>query len=87
MNQREDFKSLIKSVRIKFNLTQSEMAKMLGVTQAAVCKWEKRGSISLINYLKLQKKLAQLPDCPGSMSSLAAVSTVNDEHQQFSPYS
>ncbi|WP_455476533.1 hypothetical protein [Bartonella sp. B17] len=32
---------------------------MLGVTQAAVCKWEKRGSISLINYLKLQRELQQ----------------------------
>ncbi|WP_332060790.1 helix-turn-helix transcriptional regulator [Bartonella sp. CB74] len=84
MNQRENFKSLIKSVRIKFNWTQSEMAKMLGVTQAAVCKWEKRGSISLINYLKLQQKLTQLPDCSGSMSSLVAVSTVNDEQQPSS---
>ncbi|WP_102830678.1 helix-turn-helix transcriptional regulator [Bartonella bovis] len=53
MNQREDFKELIKSIRIKFNWTQSEMAKTLGVTQAAVSKWEKRGSISLMNYLKL----------------------------------
>lgn len=55
MDQREDFKNLTKSIRGKFNWTQSEMAKMLGVTQAAVCKWEKKGSISVINYLKLQK--------------------------------
>ncbi|OPB31424.1 helix-turn-helix transcriptional regulator [Bartonella sp. AR 15-3] len=55
MDQREDFKNLTKSIRNKFNWTQSGMAKMLGVTQAAVCKWEKRGSISVINYLKLQK--------------------------------
>ncbi|EJF87064.1 helix-turn-helix domain-containing protein [Bartonella melophagi] len=74
MNQREDFKELIKSIRIKFNWTQSEMAKTFSVTQAAVSKWEKRGSISLMNYLKLrqlQDSLVSLPSeftdgCVGS---------------------
>ncbi|WP_455480498.1 helix-turn-helix transcriptional regulator [Bartonella sp. B12(2025)] len=82
MIQREDFKNLTKSIRVKFNWTQSEMAKMLGVTQAAVCKWEKRGSISLINYLKLQ----QLKDSSNSTSSfvndfdLSANCGVSQEH-------
>ncbi|WP_375646614.1 helix-turn-helix transcriptional regulator [Bartonella sp. TT29SHDZB] len=78
MDQREDFKNLTKSIRGKFNWTQSEMAKMLGVTQAAVCKWEKRGSISVINYLKLQK----LKDSSSSMPAFTAASTDNNEQQQ-----
>ncbi|WP_375657348.1 helix-turn-helix transcriptional regulator [Bartonella sp. CM120XJJH] len=77
MDQREDFKNLTKSIRGKFNWTQSEMAKMLGVTQAAVCKWEKRGSISVINYLKLQK----LKDSSSFMPAFTT-STDNNEHQQ-----
>ncbi|WP_375707731.1 helix-turn-helix transcriptional regulator, partial [Bartonella sp. AA1HLJMS] len=76
MDQREDFKNLTKSIRGKFNWTQSEMAKMLGVTQAAVCKWEKRGSISVINYLKLQK----LKDSSSSSSAFIAAPTDNNEH-------
>ncbi|WP_375649401.1 helix-turn-helix transcriptional regulator [Bartonella sp. MU70NMGDW] len=78
MDQREDFKNLTKSIRGKFNWTQSEMAKMLGVTQAAVCKWEKRGSISVINYLKLQK----LKDSSSSMPAFIAAPTDNNEQQQ-----
>ncbi|WP_273790340.1 MULTISPECIES: helix-turn-helix transcriptional regulator [unclassified Bartonella] len=78
MDQREDFKNLTKSIRGKFNWTQSEMAKMLGVTQAAVCKWEKRGSISVINYLKLQK----LKDSSSSSSAFIAAPTDSNEHQQ-----
>ncbi|WP_375684114.1 helix-turn-helix transcriptional regulator [Bartonella sp. CB15SXKL] len=78
MDQREDFKNLTKSIRGKFNWTQSEMAKMLGVTQAAVCKWEKRGSISVINYLKLQK----LKDSSSSMPAFIAAPTDNNKHQQ-----
>ncbi|PIT67924.1 helix-turn-helix transcriptional regulator [Bartonella tribocorum] len=78
MDQREDFKNLTKSIRVKFNWTQSEMAKMLGVTQAAVCKWEKRGSISVINYLKLQK----LKDGSSSMSAFITAPTDDNEHQQ-----
>ncbi|WP_375668697.1 MULTISPECIES: helix-turn-helix transcriptional regulator [unclassified Bartonella] len=83
MDQREDFKNLTKSIRGKFNWTQSEMAKMLGVTQAAVCKWEKRGSISVINYLKLQK----LKDSSSSMPAFIAASTDNNEHQQHHSHS
>lgn len=78
MDQQEDFKNLTKSIRVKFNWTQSEMAKMLGVTQAAVCKWEKRGSISVINYLKLQK----LKDGSSSMSTFIAAPTDNKKHPQ-----
>ncbi|EJF79400.1 hypothetical protein MCO_00966 [Bartonella sp. DB5-6] len=83
MDQRENFKNLTKSIRGKFNWTQSEMAKMLGVTQAAVCKWEKRGSISVINYLKLQK----LKDSSSSMSAFIAAPTDNNEHQQHHSHS
>ncbi|WP_375609733.1 MULTISPECIES: helix-turn-helix transcriptional regulator [unclassified Bartonella] len=83
MDQREDFKNLTKSIRGKFNWTQSEMAKMLGVTQAAVCKWEKRGSISVINYLKLQK----LKDSSSSSSAFIAAHTDNNEHQQHPSHS
>ncbi|WP_375703721.1 helix-turn-helix transcriptional regulator [Bartonella sp. AD13SXNS] len=83
MDQREDFKNLTKSIRGKFNWTQSEMAKMLGVTQAAVCKWEKRGSISVINYLKLQK----LKDSSSSSSAFIAAHTDNNEQQQHPSHS
>ncbi|WP_375622550.1 MULTISPECIES: helix-turn-helix transcriptional regulator [unclassified Bartonella] len=83
MDQREDFKNLTKSIRGKFNWTQSEMAKMLGVTQAAVCKWEKRGSISVINYLKLQK----LKDSSSSSSAFIAAPTDNNKHQQHPSHS
>ncbi|WP_375652093.1 MULTISPECIES: helix-turn-helix transcriptional regulator [unclassified Bartonella] len=83
MDQREDFKNLTKSIRGKFNWTQSEMAKMLGVTQAAVCKWEKRGSISVINYLKLQK----LKDSSSSSSAFIAAPTDSNEHQQHHSHS
>ncbi|WP_142417233.1 helix-turn-helix transcriptional regulator [Bartonella massiliensis] len=81
MDQREDFKNLTKSIRGKFNWTQSEMAKVLGVTQAAVCKWETRGSISVINYLKLQ----QLKN--SSMPAFTPASTDNNEHQQHHSHS
>lgn len=77
MKQREDFKNLTKSIRVKFNWTQSEMAKILGVTQAAVCKWEKRGTISVINYLKLQK----LKDSSSSMPTFTAAPTDNNEYK------
>ncbi|WP_375654171.1 helix-turn-helix transcriptional regulator [Bartonella sp. AP19HLJMH] len=83
MDQREDFKNLTKSIRGKFNWTQLEMAKMLGVTQAAVCKWEKRGSISVINYLKLQK----LKDSSSSSSAFIAAPTDSNEHQQHHSHS
>ncbi|WP_375647393.1 helix-turn-helix transcriptional regulator [Bartonella sp. AA56HLJMS] len=83
MDQREDFKNLTKSIRGKFNWTQSEMAKMLGVTQAAVCKWEKRGSISVINYLKLQK----LKDSSSSSSAFISAPTDSNEHQQHHSHS
>lgn len=83
MDQREDFKNLTKSIRAKFNWTQSEMAKMLGVTQAAVCKWETRGSISVINYLKLQ----QLKNSSSSMPAFTIASTDNNEHQQHNSHS
>ncbi|WP_455474694.1 helix-turn-helix transcriptional regulator [Bartonella sp. B30(2025)] len=83
MKQQEYFKNFIKSVRIKFNWTQSEMATRLGVTQAAVCKWEKRGSISLINYLKLQQELQQelpqLKNHSGFMYPSINVSTFNNQ--------
>ncbi|VEJ45992.1 helix-turn-helix transcriptional regulator [Bartonella vinsonii] len=83
MDQREDFKNLAKSIRGKFNWTQSEMAKMLGVTQAAVCKWEKRGSISVINYLKLQ----ELKGSSVSSSAFIAAPTDNNEQQQHHSHS
>ncbi|WP_375678266.1 MULTISPECIES: helix-turn-helix transcriptional regulator [unclassified Bartonella] len=83
MDQREDFKNLTKSIRGKFNWTQSEMAKILGVTQAAVCKWEKRGSISVINYLKLQK----LKDSSSPMPAFTTSPTEKNEHQQHHSHS
>ncbi|WP_273758689.1 helix-turn-helix transcriptional regulator [Bartonella sp. AU55XJBT] len=83
MDKREDFKNLTKSIRRKFNWTQSEMAKMLGVTQAAVCKWEKRGAISVINYLKLQ----QLKNRSIPMPAFTPASTDNNEHQQHHSHS
>lgn len=46
--------NLIRSLRIKKGLTQKELAKMLCVTDKAVCKWEKgRGcpNITLISQL------------------------------------
>ncbi|WP_273760454.1 helix-turn-helix transcriptional regulator [Bartonella sp. ML70XJBT.G] len=83
MKQREDFKNLTKLIRVKFNWTQSEMAKTLGVTQPAVCKWEKRGTISVINYLKLQK----LKDSSNSMPTFIAAPTDNNDYQQHHTHS
>ncbi|ATO56904.1 helix-turn-helix transcriptional regulator [Bartonella sp. 1-1C] len=45
----------IKSIRKFFSLTQKELADILGVRQASVCRWEQGKGLSLKNYLKLQQ--------------------------------
>ncbi|MCL6230368.1 helix-turn-helix transcriptional regulator [Bartonella bilalgolemii] len=45
----------IKSIRKCFSLTQKELADILGVKQASVCRWEQGKGLSLRNYLKLQQ--------------------------------
>ncbi|WP_438721425.1 helix-turn-helix transcriptional regulator [Bartonella rochalimae] len=44
-----------KSIRKCFSLTQKELADILGVKQASVCRWEQGKGLSLRNYLKLQQ--------------------------------
>lgn len=48
----EKFQKIIKEIRVKNNLTQSEFANMLGVTYQAVSKWENGKSIPDILMLK-----------------------------------
>lgn len=48
------YEMTLASLRSAFGLTQTEMARKLGVTQAAVCDTERRGDLlvsTLSNYL------------------------------------
>ncbi|WP_375645144.1 MULTISPECIES: helix-turn-helix transcriptional regulator [unclassified Bartonella] len=67
----------IKSIRKCLSLTQKELADILGVKQASVCRWEQGKGLSLNSYLKLQK----LKDSSSSMPAFTT-STDNNEHQQ-----
>ena len=51
----------IKKERINKNLTQSQLAKKLGVSKQAVCDWEKGRSIP--HYTKL-KNLSEILEKP-----------------------
>ncbi|GAA5113909.1 helix-turn-helix transcriptional regulator [Bartonella jaculi] len=73
----------IKSIRKCLSLTQKELADILGVRQASVCRWEQGKGLSLKSYLKLQ----QLKECSGSSSSFIAAPTDNDEHPQHNSHS
>ncbi|USP02162.1 helix-turn-helix transcriptional regulator [Bartonella taylorii] len=58
----------IKSIRKCLSLTQKELADILGVKQASVCRWEQGKGLSLKSYLKLQ----QLKFSFSSMSAFIA---------------
>ncbi|PIT68593.1 helix-turn-helix domain-containing protein [Bartonella tribocorum] len=73
----------IKSIRKCLSLTQKELADLLGVKQASVCRWEQGKGLSLKSYLKLQK----LKDNSSSMSTFIAAPTDNNEHQQHHSHS
>ncbi len=66
----------IKSIRKCLSLTQKELADLLGVKQASVCRWEQGKGLSLKSYLKLQ----QLKN--SSMPAFIAASTDNNKHPQ-----
>ncbi|OLL53372.1 helix-turn-helix domain-containing protein [Bartonella henselae] len=68
----------IKSIRKCLSLTQKELADLLGVKQASVCRWEQGKGLSLKSYLKLQK----LKDGSSSMSTFIAAPTDNNKHPQ-----
>ncbi|WP_455466931.1 helix-turn-helix transcriptional regulator [Bartonella sp. B39] len=63
MDTKEKLK--IKSIRKCLSLTQKELAELLGVKQASVCRWEQGKGLSLKSYLKLQ----QLKDNSNSTTS------------------
>ncbi|WP_375695967.1 helix-turn-helix transcriptional regulator [Bartonella sp. AC67GZZY] len=81
MDTEEKFK--IKSIRKCLSLTQKELADILGVKQASVCRWEQGKGLSLKNYLKLQ----ELQGCSGSSSAFIAASTDSNEQQQHPSHS
>ncbi|WP_375651200.1 helix-turn-helix transcriptional regulator [Bartonella sp. OT172YNZD] len=81
MDTEEKFK--IKSIRKCLSLTQKELADILGVKQASVCRWEQGKGLSLKNYLKLQ----QLKGCSGSSSAFIGTPTDNNKHQQHPSHS
>ncbi len=66
----------IKSIRKCLSLTQKELADLLGVKQASVCRWEQGKGLSLKSYLKLQQLKSS------SMPAFTPASTDNNEHQQ-----
>ncbi|WP_208541292.1 helix-turn-helix transcriptional regulator [Bartonella capreoli] len=68
----------IKSIRKCLAITQRELADILGVKQASVCRWEKGKGLSLRNYLKL----CQLQDSLVPPTSTFAESSILNEHQQ-----
>ncbi|WP_039757953.1 helix-turn-helix domain-containing protein, partial [Bartonella queenslandensis] len=65
----------IKSIRKCLSLTQKELADLLGVKQASVCRWEQGKGLSLKSYLKLKK----LKDGSSSMSVFIAAPTDNNK--------
>ncbi len=81
MDTEEKFK--IKSIRKCLSLTQKELADILGVKQASVCRWEQGKGLSLNSYLKLQK----LKDSSSSSSAFIAAPTDSNEHQQHHSHS
>ncbi|CDO48091.1 helix-turn-helix transcriptional regulator [Bartonella tribocorum] len=81
MNTEEKLK--IKSIRKCLSLTQKELADLLDVKQASVCRWEQGKGLSLKSYLKLQK----LKDSSSSMSAFIAASTDNNKHPQHHSHS
>jgi transcriptional regulator with XRE-family HTH domain len=57
MNQKQ-----ISALRKKLGLTQSELARKLGVNRAAVCQWEHGTQTPLpmaVNFMRLLEKLHQ----------------------------
>jgi transcriptional regulator with XRE-family HTH domain len=47
----------IKRIREKFNLTQIELAKMLGVSQPRIARMEKQKTVTIEMLRKIAKKL------------------------------
>jgi len=48
----------IKRIREKFNLTQIELAKMLGVSQPRIARMEKQKTVTIEMLRKIAKKLS-----------------------------
>jgi len=47
----------IKRIREKYNLTQVQLAKMLGVSQARISRMEKQNSVTIKTLRKIAEKL------------------------------
>ncbi|UNE55468.1 helix-turn-helix transcriptional regulator [Bartonella machadoae] len=73
----------VKSIRKCLSLTQKELADILGVKQASVCRWEQGKGLSLKSYLKLQ----QLKDSSVSSSAFIAAPLSDNKHQQHHSHS
>ena len=52
-----DYAKLIKTIREKLFLTQTEFAEMLGVSLTTVCRWENK---VFEPTMKAKKKIAQI---------------------------
>jgi len=47
----------IRRIREKYNLTQVQLAKMLGVSQARISRMEKQNSVTIKTLRKIAEKL------------------------------
>ncbi|MGL2349676.1 helix-turn-helix transcriptional regulator [Helicobacter pylori] len=64
----------VKSIRKCLAITQRELADILGVKQASVCRWEKGKGLSLRNYLKLCQLQDSLVSLPSDFIDVCVVS-------------
>src|SRR5689334_450296 len=66
----------IKRQREARNLTQQELASLLGITPAAVCQWERKGTVPRAKTLA---KLAQALGLTESHSEGSALPPIQDD--------
>jgi transcriptional regulator with XRE-family HTH domain len=66
---------VIKHQREARNLTQQELANLLGITSAAVCQWERKGTVPRAKTLA---KLAQALGLTESLSESSALRPIQD---------
>jgi len=60
---RVTFGSVLRSIRVRDDLTQVELAKILGISKAKLCDLEKgRRQVSLLKAIEFAKALKDSPD-------------------------
>ncbi len=60
---RVTFGSVLRSIRTRDDLTQVQMAKILGISKAKLCDLERgRRQVSLVRAIEFAKKLEDSPD-------------------------